>query len=288
MKILIIPSGSSDYLQDSIYLGLKDLYGTDVESILDCSYLYKGCEINRNLFWGKGFTYTNILPPELNVVSTNTVEKIQNNYYDIIIYSFVSRNSAMLDEVMRVTNGKNVILINGEDENHRFEHYNENVLYFKRELVTTEKKNILPINYAIHKSKLFLGEKIIKQELSNSKPSLDNCTPTSSSFYIFDNEVDYYNDYQISKFGVTKKKGGWDSMRHYEILANKCIPLFDDLNECPVNTLTNLPKKTLIEITNNYPNISDKNYYEYLEFLNTYTLENLTTDKLGTYVISKL
>ena len=77
-------------------------------------------------------------------------------------------------------------------------------------------------------------------------------------------------------------------MRHYEILANKCIPLFDDLNECPVNTLTNLPKKTLIEITNNYPNISDKNYYEYLEFLNTYTLENLTTDKLGTYVISKL
>jgi hypothetical protein len=216
------------------------------------------------------------------------MEKIQNNYYDIIIYSFVSRNSAMIDEVMEVTNGKNVILINGEDENWRFEHYNENILYFKRELTFPEKNNILPINYAIHKSKIFLGEKTIKQELSYSIPSLDNCTPTSSSVYIFDNEHDYYVDYQISKFGLTKKKGGWDSMRHYEILANKCIPLFENLSECPEYTLTNLPKKILIDISRNYLNLSNEEYFKYLEYLHSYTLENLTTDKLANYLISKL
>jgi hypothetical protein len=85
MKILIIPSSGSDYLQDSVYIGLKELYGTDVECIFDCSYLYKETIIDSNRFWGRGFTYTNILSPELNVISTDTIEKIQNNYYDIII-----------------------------------------------------------------------------------------------------------------------------------------------------------------------------------------------------------
>lgn len=288
MKILIIPSSSSDYLQDSVYIGLKDLFGKDVECIYDCSYLYKETSIDRTRFWGMGFTYTNTLSPELQNISSNVIEKIKNNYYDIIIYSFVSRNSAMLDDVMRVTNGKNVILINGEDESWRFEHYDMRVLYFKRELIFPENKNILPINYAIHKSKIFFGEKIIKQELSDSVPSLDNCTPTSSSVYIFDNEIDYYNNYRISKFGLTKKKGGWDSLRHYEILANKCLPIFENLKNCPEYTLINLPKKILIDICNKYPYVSDKEYYEYLEYLHTYTLENLTTEKLANYLISKL
>ena len=35
-------------------------------------------------------------------------------------------------------------------------------------------------------------------------------------------------------------------MRHYEILANGCIPIFLDLENCPINTLTNLPKKCLL------------------------------------------
>jgi hypothetical protein len=95
-------------------------------------------------------------------------------------------------------------------------------------------------------------------------------------------------DYQISKFGLTKKKGGWDSMRHYEILANKCIPLFENLSDCPDYTLTNLPKKILVDINNNYSNISNEEYFQYLEYLHSYTLENLTTDKLANYLISKL
>lgn len=288
MKILIIPSNSSDYLQDSIYLGMKDLFGTDVESTNSCDYLYKGTNINKHHFWGYGFTYTNILDQSLNNTPNDILEKIKNNYYDLIIYSFISRNSSLLDEVMKVTNGKNVIFINGEDENWRFEHYNENVIYFKRELVKPEYKNILPINYAIHKSKILTDNVLKTQELSDSIPSLDNCTNISSSIYIFDNECEYYKNYQISKYGLTKKKGGWDSMRHYEILANKCIPLFENLSECPEYTLTNLPKKLLIDIKNEYPDISDSQYNEYSEILYDYTIENLTTDKMCINLLNKL
>jgi hypothetical protein len=288
MKILIIPSSSSDYLQDSIYLGMKDLFGTDVESTHDCSYLYKDVFIDKNRYWGYGFTYTNILDPSLNNTPIDILEKIKNNYYDLIIYSFISRNSSMIDEVMEVTNGKNVVFINGEDENWRFEHYNEKVIYFKRELVKPEYKNILPINYGIHKSKIFNGEKNIIQETSKSIPTLDNCTHISSSHYLFDNEIDYYNDYRISKYGITKKKGGWDSMRHYEILANKCVPLFENIEECPEYTLTNLPKDILTKIKNRYPNITDNEYEDYSSLLHTYTIENLTTDKLCKNILNRL
>jgi hypothetical protein len=38
-------------------------------------------------------------------------------------------------------------------------------------------------------------------------------------------------------------KGGWDCLRHYEILMNGCIPLFENLNKCPKYTLTTYPKE---------------------------------------------
>ena len=286
MKILIIPSSSSDYLQDSIYLGMKDIFGVDVECLYDCSYLYKGTEINKFNFWGYGFTYTGILDPSVNNIQNDILDKIKNNYYDLIIYSFISRNSSMVDEVMKVTNGKNVIFVNGEDGDWRFEEYNEKVIYFKRELIKSEHKNVLPIHYAIHESKFYNGEIIKSKILSDSIPSLDNCTNISSSNYIFDNELDYYKNYQISNYGLTKKKGGWDSMRHYEILANKCVPLFEDLENCPKLTLTNLPKELLIEIKNKFPNISETQYNSYLNELFDFAKKNLTTKKLAEYILN--
>ena len=58
--------------------------------------------------------------------------------------------------------------------------------------------------------------------------------PGKSITYIFKNKLNEYNyDYEISKFGFTFKKGGWDCLRHYEILANNCIPFFIDIDECP-------------------------------------------------------
>lgn len=287
MKILIIPSSFVDYLQDAIYIGFKDRFGRDVESLSDCSYLHKNVPISKYHMWGMGFSYTNILDEDTNVVASNVMEKIESKYYDLILYTMVPRNPWQIDKVMEITNGKNVFLINGLDEDWNFYYHNDKSLYFKRELVNTGKKNIFPVHYAIHKSKL-IHDKVIKtQELSDSIPSMDNLTSISSSHYIFDNETDYYRNYQKSKFGITKRKGGWDSMRHYEILANKCVPIFEDLENCPELTLTNLPKKLLIEIKKNYysNNITDAQYESYQNELFEYTKEFLTTDSLCDYIL---
>jgi hypothetical protein len=46
---------------------------------------------------------------------------------------------------------------------------------------------------------------------------------------------------------MTTKKAGWDCMRHYEIMANGCIPYFPDLATCPIETMTTFPKDLILE-----------------------------------------
>jgi len=55
-------------------------------------------------------------------------------------------------------------------------------------------------------------------------------------------EKEYHEMYRRSRFAITKMKGGWDCLRHYEILMNGCIPLFEKLEECPKHTMTTYPK----------------------------------------------
>lgn len=112
--------------------------------------------------------------------------------------------------------------------------------------------------------------------------------------YIYSNERDYYEDYQRSYFAITQKKGGWDCLRHYEILANGCIPYFIDLERCPENTLYFLPKKLILEAMN-LPGVScghidhavfDKDrYYEILRELLDCTRTYLTTRRMARYLL---
>jgi len=119
-------------------------------------------------------------------------------------------------------------------------------VYFKRELISDNIKNVYPINFAIPK------EKIV--HTINPKPLniLAPLIPGKYSTYIYENEQDYYQSYQNSVFALTYKKMGWDSLRHYEILMNGCIPLFLNIDKCPEKILTNLPKKLLFDVFNQY------------------------------------
>jgi hypothetical protein len=49
---------------------------------------------------------------------------------------------------------------------------------------------------------------------------------------------------------LTWKKGGWDCLRHYEILANGAIPIFEGFDDCPPDTMTSFPKALLKSATN--------------------------------------
>jgi hypothetical protein len=87
-------------------------------------------------------------------------------------------------------------------------------------------------------------------------------------------------------------------MRHYEILANGCIPYFIDIESCPPNTMALLPKDLLIEGNNLYKKLNIKSINDFTEEdinaynnlvikLIDYTKNNLTTQKLTKYILEK-
>ena len=151
---------------------------------------------------------------------------------------------------------------------------------------------LFPITFSIPK------EKICDINIQKTK-ILSNLIPGNISTYIYNTEQEYYNEYQKSYFAITRKKGGWDCLRHYEILANRCVPLFIDINECPINTLFLLPKNLLFEAIDLYNNkfankkineltIEDINEYVILQNkLLEYTKNYLTTDKIAKYILQK-
>ena len=70
------------------------------------------------------------------------------------------------------------------------------------------------------------------------------------------NESDYYQLLGSSWFVLTMRRGGWDAMRHYEIVAAGALPYFLDLERCPVSTLESLPKSALLQARHLLPNVS--------------------------------
>jgi hypothetical protein len=115
--------------------------------------------------------------------------------------------------------------------------------------------------------------------------------PGVLSTYIFNNEKDYYADYQKSIFGQTCLKAGWDCMRHYEILANGCIPWFKNLDQCPPKTMTHFPKQLVMKAMNelNKPmnELDMDKVLDYSNKLLEYTREHLTTKKMASYILTQ-
>jgi len=155
------------------------------------------------------------------------------------------------------------------------------------------RKYLLPITQCIPQ------EKIIQKIVAKTK-ILANVRPMFQK-HIYDNEQDYYNDYQTSLFGLTHSKNGYDSLRHYEILMNGCIPYFCDLDIVPKEVLSLYPKDKInetnefyqkiknysIEEFNNHPNLV-KIYNNHLEYLIQFTKDHLTTEQMVKYVLDKL
>ena len=325
MKILLIRSEGNqthlnDFMSDLLLHGLRELYGSDVIDYPGCWYMYSDeiskREFNINKIWGKGFTINGTLKNFNSIDRSDIKKKIEEKYFDLIIYGSVRRSDQFIDDVIKYNN--KVIFIDGEDDNIIDERYTKSGLYFKRELLE-DRNNIIPISFAVPK------EKILKDINENPSDLLAPLVPGRLSTYIYDDEKTYYSMYANSIFAITNKKLGWDCLRHYEILMNGCIPLFFNIEDCPKSILTTLPKERLLEIYSSFnsvlqlyspfkiykkkflsikkifsfiPNIfKNKNANTFLkkneqileikrELLN-YTHKKLTTEVLAKYVLNK-
>lgn len=150
---------------------------------------------------------------------------------------------------------------------------------------------IYPITFS------FPSEKIIN-EIPKKNKILSNLIPGNKTTYSYNNEDEYYDEYKQSYFAITMKKSGWDCMRHYEIICNGCIPYFYDIEKCPKNTLSLLPKDLLLQgnelfhvLFNNNNQITNEFINDYNKLLNKlidYTRKNLTTEAVSKYILKQV
>lgn len=146
--------------------------------------------------------------------------------------------------------------------------------------------NPYPITFSIPE------EKIVKS-FPKKKKLLSNLIPGDLKTYIYSTEKDYYAEYQSSYFAMTIKKAGWDCMRHYEILANGCLPYFPGIEECPLYTMVMLPKHLILRSNRLFLKMKQnlqshlKEYSELWIEMMTYLREYLTTKKVTMSILQR-
>ena len=134
---------------------------------------------------------------------------------------------------------------------------------------------VYPISFSIPESK-------IVSDVPEKTKEIATIIPGNLKTYIYSDEKEYNQDYQRSLFGITCRKGGWDCLRHYEILANGCIPKFIDLEKCPSTIMTHFPKELIKEAN------ESENPKEYIPRLLQYTREHLTCRAMAQYILTAI
>jgi len=283
MKVLFISLGQPDYQCDCLLHGLYSLLGEDLTHTDDYFLMYKEHTTPEQLLnsSGKGFTVWGNLPKYLNDKSDIEL-KIKNKYFDYIVYGSIRRCKDYLSLVINHYPKNKIAVVDGEDDCILVN--TNNVPFFKRELVVNI-PTIYPISFSIPEEKIVTNT----LEIQKIKFLADYLPSNSGSGYIYESENDYYNNYKEAYFGKTYKKGGWDCMRHYEILGNYCMPHFQDLQNCPFQTMFNFPKKEILEGNAIFESgtINDR-YYELLNIVFEHTKTYLTTKASAKYLIDTL
>jgi hypothetical protein len=279
-----------DYQNDCLLIGLKELYGDDVVDVNRRKHLYADYPeelVPKN--YGKGFTVTRCIEED-NADRTDIENKIKSKYFDYVIYGSVWRNTDYLKLVLDNYDKNKIAFVDGDDQT-KFHHVvKHGTLYFKRELMYENNMefeqyfgNVIAVGFAFPTKKLNFNEKKT-QFMSQSIPG-------NPRTYVFDNEQDYYADYQKSQFAITKAKAGWDCLRHYEIMGNGCMPLFENIHECPRHIMMHVPKALLTKIM--FWHVNDqkwlmREYNYYLEELQKYVVKFCTTEAVAKRFVSKL
>lgn len=253
----------SDYQLDTLHHGLVKLGHEVVDFPLRwCAYKQiKEQNIqNWHHIWGKGMTIYGLLDLPENPIRE---DEIHQHKFDLIIVGVHHTKHKAYDEIIKSIQVlreqfKNtpIALVDGHDTSYISDGVLNacklyKVVYFKRELDRDISDYLKPISFSFPEEKITNNVDNDRNDVfAKLIPVNQSINPEYMKTYGFDDENKYYEMYRNSMFGLTSKKGGVDTMRHYEILANGCLPYFVDIENIHKNTLFKWRKDLLIEVKN--------------------------------------
>ena len=123
---------------------------------------------------------------------------------------------------------------------------------------TSRKLVVYPISFSI-------AEELVVATCPPKSRTFGTVVPGVGETYVFsemhadlnqsrDNENRYHEDMSRSLFAITFKKGGWDCLRHLEILAAGSFPLFTDIEKANPHMISSYPR-TLLGLLLRYPSL---------------------------------
>jgi hypothetical protein len=237
-------AGGACYLTDMLFHGLRKKFGDDVVEHERSWWMYEGDfgpgKFDPDIYCPRGFTIYRTLGDDSSVDRTDIETKIKSQYYDYVIFGYThyGLRPGSWDLVTKHYPKNRIAYIDGGDLWSDLKlQYVDQCVYFKREIHQLL-LGLHPISFAMPTEKIGT---VYREKVNALAPM----NPHDKSSYIYNEERPYYQQYAESLFGVTTKKNGWDCVRHYEIMANNCIPLFLDIEQCPEHIMTTLPKEPI-------------------------------------------
>lgn len=329
MKILFFTCPGEDYLADSMLHGLRKLYGKDCVDFPKCDILYKNCPPSiAKQVRGNGFTLYSGLLDDIEIDRYGIDQKIKENHFDLIIFSSIWKQYGYFIQHRPWLTGRNTIILDGADTTQpypaaglwwrRLYYWNlptahKKFLYFKREWTPDthfklwmrplparikqllQPKNLRRISFSIPEEKIITQLPVKKKDFPKHIVDKEVALGVegSTTSYAFDSEFKYYQDIQLSNYGITTKKAGWDCLRHYEIAANGTVLCFKNLHSKPdtcaphgLNETNTIAYNSLSELKQKIEKLSASDYLTYQH--NTLTwVKNYTTTKQAEELIKE-
>jgi hypothetical protein len=265
-SVLFLTGNTEDYLSDSLFHGLRTLLGARVVDFPKRDISYRSYPHVERLY-GRGFTLYGLLD-DVPVDRRLVMDRARQGEYDLIVFGDIWRYFGSFVELLPSLGGARVAFLDGADFPAPYPYgsafwrvpqwwtlprAHKRGTYFKRELTeaTIQRRYLLPLPPALAERLPFARSvrpiafsipegKIVDDPPLKQKPFAAHVVDPevgarigADSSYVFERESDYYRDLQISRFGITTKRAGWDALRHYEIAANGCVPCFRDLDRKP-------------------------------------------------------
>lgn len=276
MKILFLGKPEPDYQSDALFHGLACMFGSDIVDFPHFDHMYAGGPVPN---YGRGFTLFNLLP-DLPVDREDIQLKITKGYFDLVIVGgdWCSRSVGFpfLEVIKKSVPPGKIFLIDGADDA-GISGLARHGVYFKRENTGTG----YPISFAMPEEKMVCGTWPRKRKFALYEPGQK---------YLYSSEQDYYGGYREADFAKTTKKAGWDCMRHYEIMAAGCIPVFERAQHMDPSTCMTLPRKALLKVLDEkgWETMSEEQVAAVGSQFHEWCKRYCTTEALASYVLSHL
>lgn len=265
-SVLFLTGDTDDYLSDSLFHGLRAILGPRVVDFPKREISYRSYPDVERLY-GRGFTLYGLLDDE-PVDRRLAMDRARQGDFDLIVFGDIWRYFGGFVELLPWLRGTRLAFVDGADYPAPYPYgsafwrvpqwwtlprAHTRGTYFKRELTpaTVQRRYVVPLPTVVSERLPFARsirpiafsipeEKIVDRPPVKEKPFGAHVVDPevadrigAASSHVFEREEDYYRDLQISRFGITTKRAGWDCLRHYEIAANGAVPCFRDLDRKP-------------------------------------------------------